>query len=278
MKAITVRIIMILLMAIVCQQACADLVIARAPQLSPSILAKIWKPYIDYLSEATGEKIFLKLYTERSKFESDLIQEKVDLYFGNPAYAVVGKLSVGYIPIVRGDKKRLKGIIVVRKDSPFKTVEDLKNQQIVFPSKTAFAASLYIRDQLENVIKIPFKEAFVDTHDNAYRSVLTGKYLAAGGVRRTLEREVSEIKDKLRIIYETPGVKPHVLVVHPRVSGKTRNTIINATLKLNESESGRELLKKLKMEKPIKADYEKDYKHLEALSKKVYGYLLDHNS
>jgi len=252
----------------------AELVLARAPQLSPSILAKIWTPYVNYLSEETGEKITLKLYSERSKFESDIVKENIDLYFGNPAYAVIGKLSKGYIPLVRGDKKRLKGIIVTRVDSGINSVEDLRNKVIVFPGNTAFAASLYIRDQLTNHLQIPFKEAFVNTHDNGYRSVLAGKYVASGGVRRTLGREPESLKNKLKVIYETPGVKPHVLVVHPRVPKNIQEKLLKATINLTKTEVGKAMLKKIKLVDPVRANYKEDYMQLEELAVKVYDHLL----
>lgn len=255
-------------------QAHAELILARAPQLSSTVLANIWTPYVEYLSEQTGETIKLRLYPNRESFEKDIALGEVDMIFGNPAYAVVGKLKHGYEPLIRSDKKRLKGIIVVRKESPIQSVKDLKDKSIVFPSRTAFAASLYIRDQLDNVEKISYEEAYVSTHDNVYRGVLVGKYVAGGGIKRTLEREPKELKDKLRIIYETPGVKPHPLVVHPKVSVKLRSAILRATLALNESESGRKMLKKLKLASPVKADYENDYKNLEGLAIKVYDYLL----
>lgn len=252
----------------------ADLTLARAPQLSPSILAKTWGPYVDYLSDNIGEKIILKLYSERAEFESDIVKGNVDFYFGNPAYAVVGKLVNKYTPLVRGDKTRLRGIIVVRKDSEINSIEDLRNKLIVFPGKTAFAASLYIQDQLENALKLPYKAAFVDNHNNAYRSVLAGKYIASGGVVRTLEREPEAIKQNLKIIYETPGVKPHVLMAHQRVSKQIQDKVIEATIRLNDTSSGKKMLKSLKLVEPVKADYDLDYKKLEKLTMKVYAHLL----
>ena len=252
----------------------AELVLGRAPQLSNIVTAKIWSPYVEYLSEKTGEKIRLKLYSERPEFEQDIHNGILDLFFGNPAYGVVGKLKHGYEPLVRSNKRSLKGIIVTRNESGINSVNDLKNSQIVFPSKTAFAATLYIQDQLDNVLKIPYQSVYSNTHDNVYRGVLIGKYPAGGGVRRTLNREPERVKKQLKIIYETPGVKPHPLMAHPRVSKKTQQAIIDATIELKHTEQGRKLLRKLKLRDPVRPSYADDYQSLEKLVHKVYDYLM----
>jgi len=250
------------------------LVLARAPQLSPELISKTWTPFVEYLSENTGLPIKLKVYFTREEFESDLKKGKVDLYYGNPGYGVIGHVKHGYIPLIRSDRKLLEGIIVVRADSKIKSIAELEGKIISFPSKNAFAASLYIRSLLEDNNSLTFTPKYSGSHDNTYRSVLVGSSVAGGGVKRTLEREHDRLKKQLKIIYTTPGIKSHPLMILPRINESDRQKIQSAILSLDNSEPGKAMLKEIKLQNPVPANYAKDYKPIEKLAKKMYPDLL----
>ncbi len=76
--------------------------------------------------------------------------------------------------------------MVVAKDSPLKSLEDLAGRELVFSAPGAFAASLLTRAELEGR-GIPFQARFVSSHDSVYLNVAKGHYAAGGGIRRTLE-------------------------------------------------------------------------------------------
>ena len=249
--------------------------IARAPQISITKTEKAWSPYVQYLNESTNSQFILKLYNNRDIFEQDIKNGLVDFYYGNPGYGVVGYLNHGYLPVIRSDKKKLQGIIVVRKDSELKRVTDLKDKTLVFPGKTAFAASLLIKHYLGLHYSLNFEEDYVVGHDNVYRNVLNGSFEAGGGVFKTLNREPEGLRNQLRVIYKTPGVSSHPFMVHPSVPDYLKKIVISNTLSLNSSENGKKILKKIKLSKPVVADYKKEYKPLEPLVKKVYRYLLN---
>lgn len=268
--------ILLILLTIISQQVHADRVytIARAPQLSISKTEKAWAPYIKYLNENSSSEFVLKLYENRDLFERDVKDGKVDFYFGNPGYGIVGHLNHGYQPVIRSDKKKLQGILVARKDSEIKRVTDLQNKSLVFPGKTAFAASLLIKHYLDKDYQLQFSEGYVVGHDNVYRNVLNGNYVAGGGVFKTLNREPEGLRNQLRVIYKTPGVSSHPLMMHPAVPAAIKKVLVDNTLALNENEKGKKILKKIKLSKPVVTDYKKEYQPLEPLIKKVYHYLL----
>lgn len=254
--------------------AAETFILARAPQLSPSVTSKEWTPFVKYLSEKTSSNIILKVYSHRTDFEQDIQEGKVDIYYGNPGYGVVGHLKHGYLPIIRSDQKELKGIVVARKDSGISDIKQLHGQTIAFPSSSSFAASLYLRSILKTDFGIDFNTEYLGTHDNVYRSILVGKSTAGGGVYRTLNREDKRVREQLQIIYETPGMKPHPLMISKNIGQTMRKKIQQAILELNTTNEGKELLKTIKIQKPVKADYQRDYKSIEALVLNMYDYLL----
>jgi len=248
---------------------------ARAPQLSPSITSELWEPFVQHLSNSVNGKITLKVYLTREEFESDLRMGKVDFYFGNPGYGVVGHMRNGYIPLIRSNKKLLEGIIVVKNNSGIENLQQLNNKTIAFPDRTAFAASLYLRASIKNDIKINYQTIYTGSHDNNYRTVLIGKADAGGGVERTLLQQDIKLRDQLKIIYKSPGIKPHPLMAHPKVPKSVRQAIQEAVLDLNNDKNGKKLLKQIKLQKPVIANYDLDYKALESATSEMYGYLLN---
>jgi len=249
--------------------------VSRAPQLSVFATARTWQPFVDYLSRATGFNFKLKLYKKRAVFETDINAGTPDFFFGNPGYIIVGNKLHGYQPLIRSSARTLNGIIVVRAESRYKTVKDLDGLKIAFPDKNALASSLYIRALLAENEQIKFEPVYVGGHDKVYQNVANGSFEAGGGIHRTLNRETPALRLALRVLYETPDMSPHPLSAHPRVPATVRAAVSRAVLKLADSETGRKMLKSLKIEKPVAADFERDYRPVEKLALKMYAPLLE---
>lgn len=244
--------------------------LARAPQRSEIATIRDWQPLADYLTREINSDFQLKTYSSRADFEQSLIRGEPDFVFLSPYYHTVAHKRHGYIPLIRSSKE-LKGILVVRRDSPFQSVQDLDGKTFAFPSPNAFAASLYMRALLKEHEHINLHPIYVETHDNVYRNVLIGRVDASGGVVRTFDQEPSPLRDQLRIIFETPATPSHPLSVHPRVPATVRDAVAEAFLNLQTTDEGRELLGRLKIREPARADQESDYSSLIELGLDKYG-------
>lgn len=249
-------------------------VISRAPQQSVLKTEKQWLPLIKYLNKTTGYRFRLKVYEARARFENDIMAGRPDLFFGNPGYYIAASQKHPYLPLVRSNKGKSKGIVVVRKNSDYTRIEQLNGRKIAFPDKSAFLASLYIRSQLSKVHNISFMPVYVGGHDNVYRNVLAGKVEAGGGVYRSLKLEPEALRRQLRVIHETPGVAPHPLVIHKRVPAKVRKAILKAILDLNKTETGKKMLKTVKLKKPVAANHARDYEPVKKMSLDMYKFLI----
>jgi phosphonate transport system substrate-binding protein len=234
------------------------------PQVSPITLHKNWIPFLNKLGEVTGFKFELKLQHNFAAFEDALFRGIPDFVFMNPHQQLQASKKHGYIPILRDAKKKLIGIIVVNQDSPIQSIEQLRNQEVAFPTAKAFAASLYNRALLvqKNIHLLPH---YVNTHSNVYRSVLIGDFIAGGWVNNTFERQPDNIKKQLRIIFKSPATASHPFSVHPRISAEVREKVVKHFLLLAEDQSNKKLLHAIQMPLPEVADYVRDYQPLEAL-------------
>jgi len=152
----------------------------------------------------------------------------------------------------------------VRTDSGIKSLEDLKGKQVTFPAPNSFAASLLIRAELAKK-KIDIHPVFVKTHSNVYRSVINKDATGGGGVNNTLDNEATEVRQQLRVLFETSAYTPHPVVTHPSISVSIRDRFLKSMDKLTQDEEGRKILEGINLQKPQAVTYAKHYKALESL-------------
>ena len=147
----------------------------------------------------------------------------------------------------------LKGILVVRVDSPIQSVQELAGKSVAFPSPNALGASLLMRTELAKLHGVKVIPRFVQTHTSVYLHVALGLTEAGGGVASTLSSQKPEIRQRLRILYETRPVYPHPISVHPRVPEAHRDKVRQALLEMAKTEKGAALLAKIPMRKAVAA-------------------------
>ena len=256
----------LILLSVDCNAAeVPEYTLAVVPQYPKLIIHKNWTPLVNYLSQRAHINLVLKHYASITEFGIDLKKGVPDFAYMNPMHAIEARKFQGYIPLIRDGSKSLKGILVVREDSPIKTIDDINNLVVAFPDVNAFAASLYIRALL-NDKKIKIVPEYVGTHANVYRHVVLQKTPVGGGVYRTLNIEPETVKKHLRVIFETPGSAPHPIGVHPRVPAEDREKIMKAILDLANDPNYKKLLKGIQITRPVEANYELDYQPLENLN------------
>lgn len=246
------------------------LTVSVVPQSPRLILHGNWKPFVDALQHATGQSLSLQLHETIPDFEAAVLAGTPDLAYMNPYHAVLARRAQNYVPLIRDGSRTLVGILVVRSDSPYRSVKDLNGERLAFPAPNAFGASLYMRALLREREGISFTPYYVKTHANTYRHVILRQAAAGGGVLRTLRAEGPALKAQLRVLYETPGVSPHPLGVHPRVSPELQERIASAILALRDTEAGRALLASVQLTAPVRADYARDYAPLAQLNLERY--------
>ena len=252
-------------------EAARGLTVAVVPQFTALQIHKDWTPFLERVSRDSGVALILKSYQSIPAFEADLLKGGPDLAFMNPYHEVMAKRAAGYVPLVR-DSKLLTGVLLVRRDSPVRTLKDLAGGKMAFPSPNAFGASLYMRALLAEQEKVKIEPVYVKTHSNVFRQVILGEVVAGGTVNSAFQRESAAVTEQVRVIFETPGVASHPLAIHPRVAEARARAITAAILKLREDATGTPLLQAVQMAEPVAADYGRDYRPLERL--KLENYLV----
>lgn len=247
----------------------ATYIFSVIPQYKLAQLQKEWSPVLERITRETGIQLKLTIPRSLPIFEAEYTKGTPDFAYMNPYEAVMAKKGNGYLPMLR-DKKPLHGILVVRKDSPYKTIQDLEGKVIGFPSPNSFGASLYIRALLSENNPIKFTPRYLINHNHVFRYVTQGVTAAGGSVNAALNDEPPEIREQLKVLYQTPDVASHPIVAHPRVPEQVRKSVMNSLLGMQKDDAGRAMLKEIRMPNLVDADFQKDYQPLEKLNLQKY--------
>lgn len=216
------------------------------PQQSAAKLARLWGPILQQISKDTGFKVNFKTAPDIPTFEKRLAAGEYDVAYMNPYHYTVFNRTNGYLALAKARDKRIKGILVVHKDSSIEQLAGLDGSTLAFPAPASFAATILSQSNLK-VSGVKFKSKYVSSHDSVYRTVAKGIYPAGGGVIRTLKNVAPEIRDQLRVLWTSQGYTPHAIAVHPRVNKQDAQSLQQALVELVQQAEGADLLKAIKI-------------------------------
>lgn len=232
--------------------------LAVVPNLPALTLHKAWSPFVERLSTETGIRIDLKLYERLGTFLEESVQGKPDFIYSAPNMFWEAYRAEGYVPLFRGSRP-LSGVVFVRKDSPYRTVQDLRGKRVAFVGPKNLCAVITRHALAKSGTPIEYSATFSGSTINVATMVALRKAEAGATLDASLISDAPELAKELRIILQTDPIAPHVVAAHPRVSPLVRERVTAAALALAATEDGRALLAAAKLASPVRAELERDY-------------------
>ncbi|WP_214660598.1 phosphate/phosphite/phosphonate ABC transporter substrate-binding protein [sulfur-oxidizing endosymbiont of Gigantopelta aegis] len=214
------------------------------PHLPPSQIQRVYAPIAVDFSNALNQKVNFRSTGSYKKFIEQLKSEAFDIVFIQPFDYVLAHDKYNYLPLVRWDIP-MTSVIMVKKESSFNTLYDLKGYTIANPSKTAAVSQMTKKALLTAGLDVDKDVTlkYTRSHLSCMQKLILNDAQACGSTSGTLELLAKKIDmTQLRILYETPGI-PHVLyAVHRRVPEEAREAIKQAILTWPEREAGKKIL------------------------------------
>ena len=220
------------------------LTVGIVPQQAAGALAKIWVPALDFLGKQTGYTLRFATAKDIPSFEQRLASGEYDIAYMNPYHYVVFHRAPGYRVFAKEKDTRLAGIIVVRKQDSYSTLSQLRGKTVAFPGPISFAATLLPQAEFRK-LGVAIESQYVASHDSVYMAVAHGLFVAGGGIPRTFEKLNPELRDQLRILWQTVGYTPHAFAAHPRVPDEVLARLSVAMKKMQADTEGAPLLQAL---------------------------------
>ncbi len=221
--------------------------LAVHPYLSHDELKKRFSPLAEYLTETVGITFTLRIGKNYRDLIDNIGQDMVDVAYMGPAPYVQMVEGYGKKPILAQLETNYspfyKGMIVVRADSPFKRIKDLKGHYFAFGDRLSTMSHLLPRLILHEAGVTPENLGgitFVNSHYNVALGVLAGDFDAGAlkeGVYQTFRAQ------GLRALAITPNIPEHLFVARSDMPPATSQKIRHSLKKLAETPLGLMILK-----------------------------------
>jgi len=220
------------------------ILLASSPKLTVDLPSRkqAWTAVIEYLEKQTNLPIKFEPPSSQLDFELKLSRGYYDLAYVTPIQFNAFRDFPGYQAQIKRKAQPLRGIIFVKKSSNITTFSQLRESTIAFPGALNFAASVIPRESLSR-LKFNITPKFLEDSDQVYAGVASKKYIAGAGTEESLKAQEPEIRDTLKIIWNSPGFSPHALIAHPRVPFYPLIKLKKAMVGMIKDPNGKELLK-----------------------------------
>ena len=199
----------------------------------PAVMHRKLTPMTDYLSRFIGQPVTLQLSPNMAGAINEVATGNVDLAYLTPvAYLKAHKKGQAEILVktVTNNKASFQLMIVVRDDSPIKTVEDLSGSEFAFGDKAALLQRAVVVGAGMPLKKLGSYK-FIGHYDNIARGVQVGDFDA--GILKDTKAFKWESKG-LRILYSSPHLPPYNIAVSKNVDQATRIKLKRAFLALDD--------------------------------------------
>jgi phosphonate transport system substrate-binding protein len=215
----------------------STLLMSYSPQEDATVYERLWQPYMTHLSQCTGKRVkFFQVHSSAAAIEamrSGRAQMGLISAGDTPFSVNVG----GMVPFaIHGTVKdglvAYKLIVIVRADSPYKTLSDLKGKKIAHVSPSSNSGNLAPRALFPAAGLAPDKDytvAYSGKHDNSIMGVLNKDYDAgaiADDVLTRMEQRSVVKPGQFRVLYTSPpfpaGSLSHAHDLDPVLTTKIR--------------------------------------------------------
>ena len=218
------------------------------PQQAPSHLLDTWGPLLAYLERYTGYRFLFKTAPDFTTFSQRLATDEYDFAYMNPYQFILSNDGDrGYQAVVRASGERVRGVVIVRRDSPMRSVSDLDGKTLAYPAPGSFVASMLPRAHLA-ALGIHSHARYVASHESVYLAVVQGRFPAGGGMLRTLKTLDPAVRKELRVLWATPSYTAHAIAAHARVPDSLVDALRTALIGMHQDGSAGPVLQRLNVD------------------------------
>jgi phosphonate transport system substrate-binding protein len=201
----------------------------------PAIMHKRLQPLTRYLSAGLDRPVTLKLSSDMKSAIEDISRGSVGLAYLTPVAYLKAHTDGGarlVVKTVTEGKGSFQLMIVVKDDSPIKSVADLKGSVFAFGDKAALLQRAVVVNSGINLEDFKTYK-FIGHYDNIVRGVINGDF-DAGILKDTMAYKWQG--KGIRILYASPALPPYNISVSKDVDEKTYKKLKDLLLRLNSQD------------------------------------------
>lgn len=200
-----------------------------------------WAQLFAYISKKSGLDIKFEPASSQLNFELNLAKSYYDLAVVTPLQFDAFRENPGYQAQVKRKAQPIRSIIFVKKNGAIKSFSELRDSIIAFPNPLNFESSIVPRESLKR-LKFNIIPQFLASEASVYKEVISEQYIAGSGTHENFLAQPIEIRNSLKIVWDSPGFSPHPFVAHPRVNFLSLVKLKRAFVNMIKDEEGAKLL------------------------------------
>jgi phosphonate transport system substrate-binding protein len=198
----------------------------------PAVMHQRLIPLTNYLSDAVGKHVVLKLSPDMPGAIAALAAGDVELAYLTPVAYIRSHESGNtrlLVKTVTDNQGFFRLMIVVRSDSPIKTVADLAGKRFAFGDPAALLQLAVVANAGVNMDKLGTR-AYLGHYDNIVRGILNRDYDAGIVTDMKVHRWAGK---GLRVIYSSPELPPYNIAATHKLDDALFTKLQKALLRLD---------------------------------------------
>lgn len=209
-------------------------------QRSVALAAQYWNPIMTYVTKKSGVPLELKL--ARTAQEGNAVAEKLgyDFQYTNHFFTPE-RDRLGYKVIARPAGPGIRSQIVVPKDSPIQTLQDLNGKQVGFVSPDGFTGYWVPYDALLRA-KVAIQVVFTGNQESSFAQLKVSKIAAAGVNSSVMARYARRESFAYRALWTSEVYQDLCIMASPKVPGDKVAAVKKALIGMVRDAEGRQVL------------------------------------
>lgn len=204
--------------------------------------AAYWNPIIKYVSDKSGVKMELKIGRTSADTTAYVLTREVEFIFSNHMFSPE-RDKLGWKVFGRRWTPPIFAQIAVPADSPIKSLEELKGQEVVFAGPEAFVGYKVTYAQLLSK-GIDAKPVFAGNQNGAFAQMFAGRAKAVGSNSALIEGYTAREGKKFRILWTSEGYHDLALMASSKVPDKDVKAVASAFIGMHRDPVGKAILLK----------------------------------
>lgn len=263
MKALRLTVIFVLFLLAGCRTAAQPPIgsaenpikMGIVPFIETQQMVTNMQPFLALLEKETGYKYTFDAPTSYAVLIESMGAGRVDVgWFGPLAYVLANQkygAQVIAVSVNSQNATSYRSEILVRADSPIKTIADLKGKKFAWVDPASASGYLYPRALIASAGYDPetffSQQIFAGGHDKAVIALYNGQVDAAAtyeGARQTVEKTLPDVMQKTRVIATSVNIPNDNVAVRKDLPPEVVQRLRDGLLKVTSTEEGKIALNK----------------------------------
>ena len=221
------------------------LVLGVFPSMTAKQTVEIYRPLASALEKHLRRSVVVYSARDFTTFVARTRQGEYDILLTAPHLAWLARQDTGYRPLLKYAQP-VRGLLVVRSDSPFDEPDKLRGRTIAMADPIALAVLAIQAELAAHGLKrgIDYRTSDSGTHTNAVLQVINGRVDAAVLGLHPYNLTPPELRQQLRVLAESPPLSSLMYLTHPRLREAEAQAVRNALLRFAATPEGQAFMQR----------------------------------